>query len=58
MLAVFCIFSLGRKLTLESFHRYLLVVFGTTTLSEPNENSLQRFEASMKVERAKITFSD
>ena len=58
MKAIFCIFSLGQKLTLESFHRYLLVVIDRTNFFEPNEQFFQKSESSLEVQRAKRKFSD
>ena len=51
-------FSLDQKLTLESFHHSLLVVFDRTNLFEPNEHFLQKFKSSLEVQRAKRKFSD
>ena len=45
-------------MTLESFHHYLLVFFDLTFLSQMSIFSLQKFESSLEVKRAKRKFSD
>ena len=45
-------------MTLESFHRKLLVVFDRSNFFEPNEHWFQKIESSLEVYRAKKKFSD
>ena len=49
-------FSLDQKLTLESFHRHLLVVFDRTNLFEPNEHLFQKLKSLLEVQRVKRKF--
>ena len=51
-------FSLDQKLTLESFHSHLFVVFGRTNFFKSSECFFQKLESSMEVQRAKRKFPD
>ena len=50
-------FSLDQKLTLESFHRQLLVVF-CQNFFEANEDFFQKFQSALEVYRSKRKFQD
>ena len=45
-----------QKLTLESFHHHLLVVFDRTNFYESNEHFFQKLESFREVKRAKRNF--
>ena len=52
-------FSSDQKLSPESFHRYLLVVFfERTNFFQPNEQYLPKFESSLEAQRAEKTLDN
>ena len=51
--ALYHIFDLRQRVTLETFQPCLLVVFDRTNLFEPNERFFQKLESSLGVNRVK-----